>query len=156
MEGCFLPLPRPSVFIKTRIARRQRNSNRDFKKKRKGAVQSQACHPALSTGFYGNRMGFVQNFPLPPLWAGPVPASQALYLCGQLFLLSHSLPLLLTIPSNNTHHHRHQKKRELTASGPNYVTIQRYPGNWQPADCPGEPHPSLCSLSCLISYSLPP
>lgn len=64
------------IIIKTRIARRQWGSNRDFKKKRKGAVQSQARHSELSTGFYGNKPGFVQELPTPPPSVGPTPASQ--------------------------------------------------------------------------------
>lgn len=75
-EGCFLSPWSFFFIIKTRIARRQWGSNRDFEKKRKGAVQSQARHSAPSTGFYGNKTSFVQELPTPPPSAGPAPASQ--------------------------------------------------------------------------------
>lgn len=39
-------------------------------------MRSQARHSALSSGFYGNKMGFVPGLPTPPPSAGPVPASQ--------------------------------------------------------------------------------
>lgn len=97
----------------------------------------------------GTSRALCRNFPLPRPPRDQLQHPSIVFVWST-FLLSYSPLLPLPMPSNNTHHHRHRKKRELPASGPNEVTIQRYPGNWEPADCPGEPCPSFYLLSRFL------
>lgn len=114
---------------------------------------SQARHSALSSGFYGNKMGFVRGLPTPPPSAGPVPASQ------HCICVVNFSSVLFTPPAPDYPQQQHpspQTRKEkrthsLWAELRHHKGIQAT-GSQRTAQ---ESHAHHSVLSCLISYSLP-
>lgn len=107
-----------------------------LKKKEEGAPWSQATHSAKHWFLWEQELlceAGATSRSLRPMDPGHCPA---IVFVWPTFLLSHSLSLAPSVPGNNTHCHRREKKRRTHSIWAELNhEAQKCPGNGEPAFC---------------------